>query len=64
MADIDAHRDEYRVMAWDMEPGDVLVFHPLLVHGSQGRPARPELRGARRPRGRQLTSAVVAWTPV
>ena len=23
-------------MAWDMEPGDVLVFHPLIVHGSQG----------------------------
>jgi ectoine hydroxylase-related dioxygenase (phytanoyl-CoA dioxygenase family) len=34
--DIDAHRDEYRVMAWDMEPGDVLVFHPLVVHGSAG----------------------------
>jgi ectoine hydroxylase-related dioxygenase (phytanoyl-CoA dioxygenase family) len=34
--DIDAHRDRYRVAAWDMEPGDVLVFHPLVVHGSQG----------------------------
>jgi ectoine hydroxylase-related dioxygenase (phytanoyl-CoA dioxygenase family) len=34
--DIDAHRDDYRVMAWDMEPGDVLVFHPLVVHGSRG----------------------------
>jgi ectoine hydroxylase-related dioxygenase (phytanoyl-CoA dioxygenase family) len=34
--DIDAHRDEYRVMAWDMDPGDVLVFHPLVVHGSAG----------------------------
>jgi ectoine hydroxylase-related dioxygenase (phytanoyl-CoA dioxygenase family) len=36
MPDIDAHRDDYRIMAWDMEPGDVLVFHPLVVHGSQG----------------------------
>jgi ectoine hydroxylase-related dioxygenase (phytanoyl-CoA dioxygenase family) len=34
--DIDAHRDRYRVTSWDMEPGDVLVFHPLVVHGSQG----------------------------
>ncbi len=34
--DIDADRDRYRVAAWDMEPGDVLVFHPLVVHGSQG----------------------------
>ncbi len=34
--DIDAHRADYRVAAWDMEPGDVLVFHPLIVHGSQG----------------------------
>jgi ectoine hydroxylase-related dioxygenase (phytanoyl-CoA dioxygenase family) len=34
--DIDAHRDEYRLGAWEMEPGDVLVFHPLVVHGSQG----------------------------
>jgi ectoine hydroxylase-related dioxygenase (phytanoyl-CoA dioxygenase family) len=29
--DIDAHRDDYRVTARDMEPGDVLVFHPLVV---------------------------------
>ena len=36
MPDIDARRDEYRVTAWDMDPGDVLVFHPLVVHGSQG----------------------------
>ena len=21
---------------WDMEPGDVLIFHPLVVHGSGG----------------------------
>jgi ectoine hydroxylase-related dioxygenase (phytanoyl-CoA dioxygenase family) len=34
--DIDAHRDQYQVVNWDMEPGDVLVFHPLIVHGSGG----------------------------
>lgn len=36
MPDIDAHRDQYELAAWDMEPGDVLIFHPLVVHGSQG----------------------------
>jgi ectoine hydroxylase-related dioxygenase (phytanoyl-CoA dioxygenase family) len=36
MPDIDGDRDRYRVTAWDMEPGDVLVFHPLVVHGSKG----------------------------
>lgn len=25
---------EYRFLNWDMEPGDVLVHHPLTVHGS------------------------------
>lgn len=34
--DIDAARGDFLVMAWDMEPGDVLLFHPLVVHGSQG----------------------------
>lgn len=34
--DIDAHRDDYDLVNWDMEPGDVLLFHPLVVHGSSG----------------------------
>ncbi len=36
MPDIDAHRDDYDLANWDMEPGDVLIFHPLVVHGSGG----------------------------
>jgi ectoine hydroxylase-related dioxygenase (phytanoyl-CoA dioxygenase family) len=32
--DIDAHRTDYDLVNWDMEPGDVLLFHPLVVHGS------------------------------
>ena len=27
-------RDEYDVVGWDMEPGDVLVFGPTVCHGS------------------------------
>jgi ectoine hydroxylase-related dioxygenase (phytanoyl-CoA dioxygenase family) len=34
--DIDAHRDEYRMLTWDLEPGDCLVHHALTVHGAPG----------------------------
>lgn len=30
------HRDEYDVIGWDMEPGDVLLFGPVVCHGSAG----------------------------
>jgi ectoine hydroxylase-related dioxygenase (phytanoyl-CoA dioxygenase family) len=41
--DIDARRDEYEITSWAMEPGDILVFHPAMLHG--GAPTRP---GAKR----------------
>lgn len=28
------HNPEYKFLSWDMKPGDVLVHHPLTVHGS------------------------------
>lgn len=34
--DIEAEREGFDIVDWDMEPGDVLVFHPLIVHGSLG----------------------------
>lgn len=34
--DIDADRDRFDLVSWDMDPGDVLIFHPLVVHGSAG----------------------------
>jgi ectoine hydroxylase-related dioxygenase (phytanoyl-CoA dioxygenase family) len=33
---IDAHRERYEFLSWDMEPGDCLVHHSLAVHGAQG----------------------------
>lgn len=36
MPDIDSNRDRYNILSWDLEPGDVLIFHPLIVHGSRG----------------------------
>jgi hypothetical protein len=29
-------RDGNRMLSWEMQPGDVIAFHPLVLHGSQG----------------------------
>ena len=34
--DIDAARDEYRLLGWDLEPGDCIAFHALTLHGAPG----------------------------
>lgn len=34
--DIESHRDSYEILAWDMEPGDCLVFHGMTAHGGSG----------------------------
>jgi len=44
--DIDAHRDDYDLVNWDMQPGDVLIFHPLTVHGSSGNSSLTQRRRA------------------
>src|SRR5262249_9435774 len=31
--DIDEHRGECNLVSWNMEPGDVLIFHPPTLHG-------------------------------
>jgi ectoine hydroxylase-related dioxygenase (phytanoyl-CoA dioxygenase family) len=36
--DIDAHRERYEMLSWSIEPGDLLVFHPAMLHG--GAPTR------------------------
>lgn len=32
--DIDAARGDYRILGWEMEPGDAVAFHFLTVHGA------------------------------
>jgi ectoine hydroxylase-related dioxygenase (phytanoyl-CoA dioxygenase family) len=44
--DIEAHRDEYEILSWDLEPGDALAFHFLTLHG-----APPNRSTTRRRRG-------------
>ena len=34
--DINADPDAYDLVDWDMKPGDILMFHPLTLHGSYG----------------------------
>ncbi len=46
MPDIDSNRDEYDLLSWDLEPGDVLIFHPLVVHGSSGNSSSNMMRRA------------------
>jgi len=32
--DIDSHRGDYRIVGWDMEPGDAIAFNYRTVHGA------------------------------
>ena len=34
--DIDRQRDQYCILAWDLEPGDCIVFHMLTLHDAPG----------------------------
>jgi ectoine hydroxylase-related dioxygenase (phytanoyl-CoA dioxygenase family) len=36
MPDIEAHRGDYRILGWDMEPGDAIAFNFHAVHGAPG----------------------------
>jgi len=43
--DMDAHRQDYEFLTWDMEPGDVIAFHALTVHGGPGNRSPGRRRG-------------------
>ncbi|RYH50427.1 MAG: phytanoyl-CoA dioxygenase [Alcaligenaceae bacterium] len=34
--DIDAHRDQYDILGWALEPGDAIAFDYLTLHGAPG----------------------------
>lgn len=44
--DINANPDQYELLDWEMEPGDILMFHPLTLHGSYGNQSRTMRRRA------------------
>lgn len=33
LPDIEATRDEWDIVAWPVEPGDLVIFHPKMLHG-------------------------------
>lgn len=36
LPDIDNHRDQFSILGWEMEPGDVVCFHMLTLHAAAG----------------------------
>lgn len=36
LPDIEANRDEYEILGWEMEPGDIAVFFGTTLHGASG----------------------------
>ena len=38
--DIESTRDEYDIAHWEMQPGDVLFFHGLILHQGRNNPSR------------------------
>ena len=34
--DIEGNRDDYEILSWDMEPGDIAVFNARMIHGGSG----------------------------
>lgn len=45
MPDIEAHRGDYDIVVYDLEPGDVLVHQTLLVHGAPANDSDQRRRG-------------------
>lgn len=58
--DINANLDKYDLLDWDMQPGDILMFHPLTLHGSYGNHHRTRRRRALALR---WTGDDVVWAP-
>lgn len=44
--DIEAHRDSFDILSWDIEPGDAIVFHGNVLHGASGKAGHPHRRRA------------------
>jgi len=44
--DIEGHRDSFDIISWDVEPGDAVIFHGNILHGTSGRENHPYPRRA------------------
>lgn len=46
MPDIEANREDYRILSWELEPGDCLVFHMMTIHNAPATVNYPSRRRA------------------
>lgn len=46
MPDIQAERAKYDIVSFDMQPGDIIAFHGMVVHGAPGNPNQQHRRRA------------------
>ena len=44
--DFEAQRDQHEILCWDLEPGDVIAFHALAVHGGTANVSGDRVRRA------------------
>ena len=44
LPDFEAQRDQHEILSWDMQPGDVLAFHAMGMHGARGNTSAAERR--------------------
>jgi len=44
--DIDGNPNEYKILNWDLEPGDAIAFHYLTLHGAPGNSSAQRARRA------------------
>ncbi|CAN5874174.1 phytanoyl-CoA dioxygenase family protein [soil metagenome] len=60
---IDDQRDHYQVLGWEMEPGDVVLFHMLTLHAAAGNSRTiPRRALSLRMLGADATHAPRPWT--
>ena len=46
LEDIEANREAYDIVSFDVEPGDVIIHHVMTIHGSRGNVSRDRQRRA------------------
>lgn len=46
MPDFELERDQHEILSWDMQPGDVIAFHAMIVHGATGNTSTDKTRRA------------------
>jgi len=65
LPDIEGHMDQYDIIHFDVEPGDVIVHHYRTIHGAGGNHSRYQVRRAASLRycGDDIRFQMRPWTP-